>query len=117
MPTESPIVSIILATHNRKAIVQRTLESLRNHPDSTGFEIIVVDNHSEDGTADVAQRLADCLVALDRNEGSCAKSHGLRLATGQFVLFLDDDSLPRPGSISGMIAAFLDEPKLGAIGF
>lgn len=77
----------------------------------------MVDNASRDGTLELVRREADVVVALRRNRGSCAKAYGLVHATGRYVVFLDDDSFPRPGSLSRMIERFGSHPRLGAAGF
>lgn len=114
----SPTVSFVLATHNRRDITADTVARLSrcDLPDDQ-FEIIVVDNASTDGTADALADLADSVVRLDRNMGSCSKSFGLHEARGEFVVFVDDDSYPRPGSIQRMLDYFTADPDLGAAGF
>lgn len=114
----TPRVSFVLATWNRREVVHETVE----HIGLCGlarseFEIIVVDNGSTDGTAESLRGGAAEVVALDRNLGSCAKAVGARHCRAPFVVFLDDDSWPRPGCISRMLAAFDERPRLGAAGF
>jgi len=118
MKPSPPLISIILATHNRRAVVIRTLEQLRLlELTRRDFEVIVVDNASTDGTFDAIQPMADVVIPLRRNEGSCAKSHGVDRARGRFIVFLDDDSYPHQGSLERMIEHFEAEPRLGAAGF
>ena len=117
LPT-SPIVSFVLATHNRRGVVLNTLM----HVEACGlnradFEIVVVDNASEDGTPDAAGAATDVLIRLERNAGSCAKAFGCAQARGQFIVFLDDDSYPLPGSIERMIGHFKRDSTLAAAGF
>lgn len=111
-------VSFVLATHNRQAIVVKTLERLTGCGlDRSDYEIIVVDNASDDGTPEAAASRSDVLIALHRNAGSCAKAYGIERAAGRYIVFLDDDSYARPGSIARMIHRFEDDPLLGAAGF
>ncbi len=113
-----PTVSIILATHNRRAVIADTLLRLADGGLSRGaYEVIVVDNASTDGTDRAVAHLADRVVRLGRNEGSCAKAHGVEQAVGRFILFLDDDSYPRPGALARMIEHLEENPRLGAAGF
>ncbi len=114
----SPEVSFILATHNRREVVQDTLARLdRCGLDRADFEVIVVDNASSDGTPDAIAPRVDILMRLHTNRGSCAKALGIPEAAGRFVVFLDDDSSPRPGSVRRMITRFDEDPDLGAAGF
>ena len=112
------LISFVLATHNRHDVVKRTLAAIVHcGPPRDLFEIIVVDNASTDGTRNLAMAVADEVVPLDTNEGSCAKAYGLECARGEYVVFLDDDSHPLEGSISKMVAHFRADRRLGAAGF
>ncbi|MCH8147655.1 MAG: glycosyltransferase [Planctomycetes bacterium] len=113
-----PTVSFVIATHNRRQVVLRTLARVRECGlDRAKYEIILVDNASSDGTADAAQPMADLVIRRRTNAGSCAKSYGVDMARGRFIVFLDDDSAPQPGSINRMIEHFDQAPRLGAAGF
>jgi len=114
----APIVSIVLATHNRCAVVRNTLDRLAECGiDRSEYEIVVVDNASDDGTPAAVRSQTDVLLQLRRNAGSCSKMYGVDRSTGRFIVFLDDDSYPRPGSIARMIERFESDPQLGAAGF
>jgi len=113
-------VSFVLATHNRREITLRTLEHVFGGAGpSTGFEVIVVDNTSTDGTAEAVQAAYPqvMLLAERRNLGSCAKALGVDRASGCYIVFLDDDSYPRAGSVDRMIEHFAADSRLGAAGF
>lgn len=113
-----PEVSFVIATHNRRDTLLHTLRKLHELSLPKGsFEIIVVDNASNDGTADAARTLADVILRRSTNKGSCAKAWGTDAAKGRIIVFLDDDSYPRPGSIERMTEIFADEPQLAAVGF
>ena len=115
-----PIVSFVLATHNRRPVLLMTIEKLLgNRRPSCPFEVIVVDNASRDGTADAVQRAHPVVTLLRRrrNAGSCAKAYGADRARGEFIVFLDDDSYPTCGSIDRMLGHFRRRPDLGAAGF
>lgn len=79
----------------------------------------MVDNASNDGAPDaIAERFPHArVIRLEENRGSCAKACGVDQADGEFVLFLDDDSCPRPGAIGNMFAHFAADPSLAAAGF
>ena len=118
--TTPSLVSIVIATQNRRDVVLSTLEELHK-PERIGCdcEIIVVVNPSTDGTADAIRRdFRDVqVIRLEENLGSCAKSVGVDRAGGEYVVFLDDDSYPRPGSVTRMVARFKVDGRLGAAGF
>lgn len=115
---KQPTISVILATHNRCDVVVNTLNQLANCGLARNeYEIIAVDNQSTDGTPEAIRDLVDVLIPLRRNAGSCAKSYGVSKARCPYILFIDDDSYPQPGSLSRMIEHFQNDPQLGAAGF
>ncbi|MEE8212065.1 MAG: glycosyltransferase, partial [Acidiferrobacterales bacterium] len=113
-----PQVSFVLATHNRCEVVGDTLAQIaRCELDRRDYEVIAVDNASCDGTPQRIASRVDRLVRLNHNAGSCAKAFGVEFLRGRYVVFLDDDSYPRPGSVTRMIARFEADRRLGAAGF
>ena len=114
-----PYVSIVLATHNRRDVVLNTIGELGNCGlDRRDYEVIVVDNASRDGTCEALRDLRGVRVRqLTRNRGACAKAVGVDMARAPVVLFLDDDSYPRPHCIDRMLLRFEIDPRLGAAGF
>jgi GT2 family glycosyltransferase len=110
-------VSFIISTHNRREVLLRTLSRLRALQ-LAECEIHVVDNASRDGTAAALAAIPQIkLHAQRRNRGPCAKNLALPHARGEFLVFLDDDSYPLPGSIERMIQHFHQNPRLGAASF
>lgn len=117
-PPRRPLVSFVLATHNRRAVVRHTLEQLMTvRPLGGAYEVIACDNASTDGTPDAIADLTARVLRLDRNAGSCAKAFGIEHARGRYIVFLDDDSHPRAGSVERMIERFDANSRLGAAGF
>jgi GT2 family glycosyltransferase len=118
---EVPKVTLLLSTFNRRSTLLNTLEKLKSLEGSADFgvETIVVDNASSDGTADaVASEFPTvCLIRQKKNRGACAKNAGIAEASGEYIVFLDDDSYPDAQSIRRMIEHFRDDPRLGAAVF
>jgi len=113
-------VSFVIATHNRRDVLLGTLERLEAvRAEAAWSEILVVDNASADGTAEAVETTFRQVRVLRsaRNLGSCAKALAAHEATGQIVVFLDDDSFPRPGSITAMLERFAGDDTLAAAGF
>lgn len=101
-----PYFSIIIPAYNRGFVLDRTLRSCldQTFPD---FEVIVVDDGSEDDTAAVMARHPDPRIVYERqaNAGaSAARNRGVALARGSYVAFLDSDDTFLPGKL----AAFRD---------
>jgi len=91
---DAPLVSVVIPTCNRAALVRRAIESVMRQS-YTNLEIIVVDDASSDGTGEMVRSLADPRIRYLRHEerrgGSAARNTGIRAATGEFIAFLDDD--------------------------
>lgn len=96
---EKGLVSIIIPTHNRADLICETLDSIQkqsyNH-----FEIIVVDDHSEDNTVEVIKKyiernnLNNIQVFTNRGRGACAaRNLGIDNSKGEYIQFFDDDDL------------------------
>jgi len=83
------------------------------------IEIIVVDDHSTDDSADVLQEYAKCpnvkLVLLPENKGYPAACNlGVSLSQGEFVMFAECDDYSGPDQIAVLIQALIKHPSVGA---
>jgi glycosyltransferase involved in cell wall biosynthesis len=113
VPEAAPRVSVIIATYNRSQLLGEALESLRAQT-FTGFEAIVVDDGSTDGTRDVVESFDDRFRYVQQpNCGrSRARNRGLELARGRYVAFLDDDDLLRPNKLEIQVASLDGDPDV-----
>lgn len=91
---EMPLVSAIIPTHNRAEMLARAIRSVQSQT-YPHLEIIVVDDASQDNTREVAESFSDPRIRYIRHDtnrgGSAARNTGIRVATGEFIAFLDDD--------------------------
>jgi glycosyltransferase involved in cell wall biosynthesis len=101
-----PDISVIVPAYNAEPWITETLRSvLAQTIDPASYEIIVVDNGSEDRTLDVAAaalRMASVRFSLGsepQRGQSDARNHGLRLARGNWIQFLDADDLLHPDKL------------------
>jgi len=108
-----PKLSVIVPFYNVRQFAPDTVRSLRANarPD---FEFVLVDDHSDDGTAAVLERAAEDLsgvarvrhIRRDRNGGiAAARNTGLDAAQGEFLAFLDGDDWLAPGYLPELVAA------------
>ncbi|NCQ35237.1 glycosyltransferase [bacterium] len=98
-------ISVIVPTHNRRAVLSRTLTLLDAQVGVGGdIETVVADDASTDGTSETVAAAARRVgypvryLRLERNAGpSAARNRALAVAQGRIVLFIGDDILPDPG--------------------
>ena len=109
-------LSVAICTHNRSASLQRTLVSLTelHIPAGVTWELIVVDNASRDGTATTIAAFQDVLPLRAIEEPNLGKSHAanaaVRAATGEYILWTDDDVLVESTWLTAYHAAFVQWP-------
>ena len=107
----SKTLSATVITHNRRDVLSRTLPTLLDQqPPDGGYEVIVVDDGSSDGTAELLRETSNkhvlTLIRHDERMGvSAARNAALSAASGTTVLFLDDDLLCDPGLVRAHAAA------------
>jgi GT2 family glycosyltransferase len=94
------------------------LESLERHRGDLRLQIVVVDNGSRDGTAEVvASRHPEVeIVRLGRNAGMPARNEGLRRARGRHRMFIDSDASVTAGALETLVGALDADPSLGLVG-
>lgn len=92
---KGPKVSFIVPTKDSAETIGACLSSIRAQR-HTPIEIVVVDNHSADATADIARTYAD-VVAIGGPERSAQRNLGARLSSGSILVFLDSDMILEDG--------------------
>lgn len=100
--TEKPFFSVIVTANNAEKYIRKGLEAIRGQA-FTDYELIVVADSCTDGTADVALEFTDLVFCTDFHSCGGARNTGLDNATGEWVLWADDDDWYLPGAF-GMIA-------------
>jgi glucosyl-dolichyl phosphate glucuronosyltransferase len=116
-----PAVSVVIPTRNRAGTLDRAIASIVEPAPSTSFEVVVVDNASDDATGEVLGRWAarDRRIRTLREDevGSApALRTGTEAATGSLVLFTDDDVVVEPGWIDAYAAFFGRHPDAAVAG-
>ncbi|WBB96475.1 glycosyltransferase family 2 protein [Solwaraspora sp. WMMA2080] len=101
----SPTVSVVVPVYNTEKWLAEALGSIEGQPGRDLVEVIVVDDGSTDGSAEIAQRYATQATAVryvrQDNAGlGAARNHGVRLATGRYLAFLDSDDIYPDGALS-----------------
>jgi glycosyltransferase involved in cell wall biosynthesis len=111
MPEVTPAVSVCIPAYNHAAWIGRTIESVLAQT-LGDFEVIVSDDRSTDGTADVAERYRDPRIRVVRNERTLGAAgnwnHVVALARAPFVKLLCDDDLLYPRCLERQVAVLAD---------
>ena len=115
-PSE-PTVSIVIPVFNNWKLTRQCLASLSGARPTCPYEVIVVDDHSTDATLELLRTIPGIrVVANDENLGfTRAANRGAASAHGQFVFFLNNDTLVMPGCIEGLLQTLRD-PTVAAVG-
>jgi glycosyltransferase involved in cell wall biosynthesis len=93
-------ISVVIATRNRAALLDAALASLRAQAGAPELEIVVVDNGSSDGTSAVAAKHGAAVAVEALPNRALARNAGIAVATGEIVLFVDDDVVVPPFFVS-----------------
>lgn len=114
-------ISVIIPTYNRCRSVNRLLAALAKQTfPKDNYEVIVSIDGSDDGTIEMINNFDSPYLLRSKwilNSGrASARNHGIALAEGDILIFLDDDMIPTPNLISAHYEHQLMESKLGIIG-
>ncbi|MDO7906998.1 glycosyltransferase family 2 protein [Paenibacillus sp. JX-17] len=109
-------VSIIIPSCNGLHLLRPCIDAIRAHTEGR-YEVIVVDNGSTDGTGAYCREQRITCVRLPQNEGfPAACNQGIRMATGQELLLLNNDVTVTPGWLGPLRAALNSAPDVGLTG-
>jgi len=112
-----PFVSVVIPAYNEQNYIKNTLESLKkqNYPRDK-YEVIVVNNASQDQTAEIAKKAGAKVVSEPRKGVQHARQTGFEAAKGEFIASTDADDYLPPDWLSKMTQKLIDNPSLAAIG-
>lgn len=114
-----PAVTVVVPTYNRAASLARLLDALAGcEQPGDGIEVVVVDDGSVDGTADVVRRskVGARYVRQDNRGPAAARNAGWRLARSPLVAFTDDDTVPDRRWLVDLVEELHARPDLAAVG-
>jgi GT2 family glycosyltransferase len=112
---------VVIVTHNSAEFIQPCLDSLARCTSYPNYEVIAVDNDSEDGTARLlAERAADdprIRLVLDGHSASFAAANnlGFAQARGEYFILLNADTMVTPGWIERLLRHSRRDPSIGLI--
>ena len=114
----NPLLSVVIPTWNRAHIVCEAVDSaLAQRPGEV--EVIIVDDASTDGTADLLKKTFGSRIHLlplaSRRGPGGARNAGALLACGEYLAFLDSDDIWLPGKLDAEQRVFADFPEANAV--
>jgi GT2 family glycosyltransferase len=113
---------VVLCYNGLEETTRPCLESIIKNTPADSYELVVVDNASADGTAEYlkmfAAQHANVKIQLnDTNKGYAGGNNdGIKLAQGQYIVLLNNDTLVPEGWLERLIKLFKDQPSVGLVG-
>ncbi|MBU8591648.1 glycosyltransferase [Bacillus subtilis] len=110
--------SIIVLTYNQLALTKQCLESIWKHTNNDCIEVIVIDNGSHDGTRDYLKQITSIKAIFNKTNEGFAKAcnQGLEVASGDNILFLNNDTIVTNQWLEPMIKLLYQDDKIGMVG-
>jgi len=115
------LISVVICTRNRAVPLREALAHYQTLLTSRPYELVIVDNGSTDHTQEVIQSVQanglpiQTTICAQPGLGR-AREHGRQFATGDYLIFTDDDCYPDPGFIDAYHQVFADNPHVGFFG-
>ena len=117
-------LSAIIVSYNVRYYLAQCIDSLKKAGSDIDMEIIVVDNASSDGTKDFIQQMFPNdwgnklkFIPNNKNVGfGQANNQALKLATGEFILYVNPDTLVAENTLMDCLSFYAGHPEAGAVG-
>ena len=115
MPNGKPLISVITCTYNDKDFIAETIESILNQT-FTDFEYIIVNDVSNDGTAEILKEYAskdDRIKIITNKENSgtyVSANNALEVAQGKYVARIDGDDVAMPSRFEKQVNFLKENP-------
>ena len=117
-----PKVSIIVLCYNQLDYTRQCVESILRNTAYANYELVIVDNNSEDGTADYLRRMeasdSRIKIVLNRKNRGFAggNNDGIAASSGEYIVLLNNDTLVTRGWLTSMVKRFRASDTTGIVG-
>ena len=112
---QADLVSVIIPVYNEERYLAATIRSALAQS-YRPMEIIVIDDGSEDGSAEIARRFSAVRYVYQKNQGlPAARNAGIEHAQGEFIAYLDADDLWMPEKLTLQVRLLRERPELGYV--
>lgn len=112
-------VSIIIVNYKTPDLTLQTIHSVFSSDTSSTYEVILVDNNSQDGLVEKVKNEYSFILLIENKQNvgfSKANNQGIQLASGRYVLLLNSDTVVRPDTLDVMVTFMDTHPTVGASG-
>jgi GT2 family glycosyltransferase/radical SAM superfamily enzyme YgiQ (UPF0313 family)/Tfp pilus assembly protein PilF/glycosyltransferase involved in cell wall biosynthesis/SAM-dependent methyltransferase len=113
------LASIVIPVFNQLEYTRQCLDALKKHTSEALYELIIVDNNSTDGTHEYLSGITGNVKILTNNENqgfTIACNQGAREAQGEYIVFLNNDTIPLDGWLTALTDTFKLSDDIGAVG-
>ena len=116
--TPQGITSIIVLTYNKLDYSKLCINSIRQYTEPDSYEVIVIDNHSTDGTVEWLQDQQDIRLILNSENAGFPRgcNQGIKAAKGSSILLLNNDTIVTPNWLSNLKKCLYSSCDIGAVG-
>jgi GT2 family glycosyltransferase len=111
--------SIVIPVHGRAALTRQCIDGILADPPKVGFEIVVVDDASTDSTPELLAGYGDQVRVVTRSTTggfATACNEGAAASEGEYLVFLNNDTLPRSGWLDALVAYAESHPRAAVVG-
>jgi GT2 family glycosyltransferase len=112
------VISVIIGTYKAREVLADCLQSIYQNSPSEPYEIIVIDDASEDGTSEMVRaRFPEVRLlrnGINRNYAT-VNNQGFELARGRYIYLLNNDTIVLPGALDQLLAFLREHPDAGAV--
>jgi len=105
-------ISVVIPTWNEEKYIESCLKSIRSQDTRAEYEVIVCDARSEDRTIEIAEKYADKVVISDMRSIGIQRNLGAKQATGNYLVFIDADTVIPPNYLEKVMEKFESDPEL-----
>ena len=114
----APVASIVIPVYNQFAHTLACLRALAAHPPAAACEVIVVDDGCSDETVEALPQIGGVRYRRRAQNGGfiAACNDGAALARGDYLILLNNDTIPQPGWLDALLDTFVAHPDAGLVG-
>ncbi len=119
IPPSSLDLSVVIVNYKSVDFLRSCIHSIKETAENISYEIIVVDNDSQDGSdQDIRSEFSDIKLIVNRsNLGfSGANNQGIKISSGKYILLLNNDTTVKPGALNRLIDSMERHPGVGLMG-